>query len=283
MSVKIITDSTSYIPEEYKKKYDIKVVSLNVIMNGKSFREVELDNIEFCEYMEAAGDIPTSSQPSLEEMYDAFEEEVKLGNDVIGIFISSKMSGAFSSANLVKNMILEKYPNAKIEIIDSMTNCMQMGYQVLQAARLAKEGKKLKEIIDISIETREHSKFLFFPDTLQYLKKGGRIGNASALIGTILQIKPILTVQDGVTTVFDKVRTKKRAINTIVEKVMKDIEEKQLGEVIVHHINCEKEGKALAKILEEKIHIPVKIQTIGPIIGLHVGPGSIGVAYYTKE
>lgn len=283
MSIKIITDSTSYIPKEYVEEYDIKIVSLNVILEEKSFREVDIDNIEFYKSMAASSTIPTSSQPSLEEMYKIFEEEIKLDNHIVGIFISSKMSGAYSSANLVKNMILEKYPEAKIEIIDSMTNCMQMGFEVLQAARLAKEGRSFEEVINIAIETREHSKFLFFPDTLQYLKKGGRIGNASAFIGTLLQIKPILTVENGVTTVFDKVRTKKRAINTIVDKVVNDINDKKLGGVIVHHINCEEEGKSLAKILEDKIHIPVKVQTIGPVIGLHVGPGSIGVAYYTKN
>ena len=283
MSVKIITDSTSYIPEEYIKDYDINVVSLNVILEGTSYREVDLDNLEFYRKMELTGEIPKSSQPSLDEMMKVFEEVVKGGDDIVGIFLSSKMSGAYSSANLVKSMVLEKYPNAKIEIIDSMTNCMQMGYEVLEAARFAKEGKTIEEVVDIAIKTRERSRFLFFPDTLRYLKKGGRIGGAAALLGTVLQIKPILTVENGVTTVYEKVRTKKRAINTIIDKVLKDAKEKGLSEVIVHHINCEEEGKSLAKALEEKLHIPVKHQTIGPIIGLHVGPASIGVAYYTKK
>ncbi len=283
MSVKIITDSTSYIPEEYIKDYDINMVSLNVILEGKSYREVDLDNVEFYRKMELTGEIPNSSQPSLDEMMKVFEEVVKGGDDIVGIFLSSKMSGAYSSANLVKSMVLEKYPNAKIEIIDSMTNCMQMGYEVLEAARFAKEGKTIEEVVDIAIKTRERSRFLFFPDTLKYLKKGGRIGGAAALLGTVLQIKPILTVENGVTTVYEKVRTKKRAINTIIDKVLKDAKEKGLSEVIVHHINCEEEGKSLAKALEEKLHIPVKYQTIGPIIGLHVGPASIGVAYYTKK
>lgn len=283
MSVKIITDSTSYIPEEYIKDYDINVVSLNVILEGKSYREVDLDNLEFYRKMELTGEIPKSSQPSLDEMMKVFEEVVKGGDDIVGIFLSSKMSGAYSSANLVKSMVLEKYPNAKIEIIDSMTNCMQMGYEVLEAARFAKEGKTIEEVVDIAIKTRERSRFLFFPDTLRYLKKGGIIGGAAALLGTVLQIKPILTVENGVTTVYEKVRTKKRAINTIIDKVLKDAKEKGLSEVIVHHINCEEEGKSLAKALEEKLHIPVKHQTIGPIIGLHVGPASIGVAYYTKK
>lgn len=283
MPVKIVTDSTSYIPKELVEEYDISIVSLNVILNGISSKETDLDNIKFYEDMDESNTIPTSSQPSLDDLLKIFKEKVSLGYDIVGIFLSSSMSGTYSSANLVKNMILEEYPNSRIEIIDSKTNCMQMGFEVLQAARAAKSGKEIEQVVDEAIKVRENSRFLFVPDTLKYLKKGGRIGGAAALLGSILQIRPILTVENGVTTVFDKVRTKKRAIDRIVDKVLDDIDDKGLGEIMVHHINCEDEGKLLADRLAEKLKIPVKIQYIGPIIGLHVGPGSIGVTYYTKE
>lgn len=283
MGVKVVTDSTSYISDELIKEYDISIVSLNVILQGKSYREVDLDNRDFYRIMDETGEIPTSSQPSMEELLKVFKDIVSKGDDVLGIFLSSNMSGTYSSAHLVKEMTLEEYPNAKIEILDSRTNCMQMGFQALQAARVAKAGKSLEEVVDEAKKVIENSRFLFVPDTLKYLKKGGRIGGAAALFGTILQIRPILTVNDGVTSVFEKVRTKKKAINTIVNKVLTDIDEGGLGEVIVHHINCEEEGLELAKSLEEKLNIKVNIQSIGPIIGLHVGPGSMGVAYYTKK
>lgn len=282
MSVKIVTDSTSYISESVAKDLDISIVSLNVVLNGKSYREVELENKVFYEEMEKSGEIPTSSQPSMDEMINTFKAIAKEGNDIVGIFISSKMSGTYSTAHLIKEMVNEEYPNVKIEIVDSTTNCMQMGYQAIQAARLAKEGKDIEEVVKVAQYTAEKSRFLFTPDTLKYLKKGGRIGGAAALFGTILQIRPILTVENGVTTVFDKVRTKKKAVDTIVNKVLKDVEEKGLGEVIVHHIDCEEEGMQLANKLSEALNVEVGIQSIGPIIGLHVGPGSIGVAYYTK-
>lgn len=283
MSVKVVTDSTSYIPEKLIKEYDISIASLNVILNGKSYKEIDLNNREFYEQMNKSNEIPTSSQPSIDELFRIFKEKVVNGDNVIGIFLSSKMSGTYSNSHLVREMILEEYPNAKIELIDSMTNCMQMGYQVLQAAKSAKAGKNISEVVNDVLKIRENSRFLFVPDTLKYLKKGGRIGGASALVGTILQIKPILTVENGETTVFNKVRTKKKAIDTIVDKVLQDVKEKGLGKVIVHHINCENEGLELARRLEGKLGIPVTIQHIGPIIGLHVGPGSIGVAYYTES
>ncbi len=282
MTVKIVTDSTSYLPEELKEKYDIKVVSLNITMNGKSYKEVEIDNEKFYEEMEASKEIPTSSQPALDEMINTFENILSEGFDIAAIFLSSEMSGTFSSAHLVKEMVLENYPDRKIEIIDSKTNCMQMGFEVLEAAKSAKEGKSLEEVKEAALYVRENSRFLFAPESLTYLKKGGRIGGAAALFGSILQIKPILTVEKGVTTVFDKVRTKKKAVNTMVQKVLKDAEERGIRGITVHHINCEEEGKALAEILREKLKVEVHVEKIGPVIGLHVGPGSIGVAYYTK-
>lgn len=282
MAIKIVTDSTSYIPEEFINKYDISVVSLNVIMNGKSIREVDLDNETFYRQMEESTEIPSSSQPSPDEIYNTFENIIKEGNSIVGIFISSDMSGTVSSANLIKNMLLEKYPTAHIEIVDSRSNCMQMGYVAIEAAKAAAAGKSMEEVIDVCTSVINNSRFLFTPDTLDYLKKGGRIGGASALLGTLFQIKPILTVCDGKTTVFTKVRTKKKAVDTLVTTLVNDLQGKELGGVIVHHINCQDEGLSLAAKIKKQLGVDVQIDTIGPIIGLHVGPGSIGVAYFTK-
>lgn len=282
MAIKIVTDSTSYIPEEFINKYDISVVSLNVLMNGESIREVDLDNETFYSKMEESTEIPSSSQPSPDEIYNTFENIIKEGNSIVGIFISSDMSGTVSSANLIKNMLLEKYPTAHIEIVDSRSNCMQMGYVAIEAAKAAAAGKSMEEVIDVCTSVINNSRFLFTPDTLDYLKKGGRIGGASALLGTLFQIKPILTVCDGKTTVFTKVRTKKKAVDTLVTTLVNDLQGKELGGVIVHHINCQDEGLSLAAKIKKQLGVDVQIDTIGPIIGLHVGPGSIGVAYFTK-
>ena len=281
--VKVVVDSTSYIPKETLIENDISVVSLNVLLNGKSYREVDLENEFFYKEMNESKEIPKSSQPSVEEIKEVFTNIAKSGFDIVGIFISSKMSGTYSTAHLVREMVLEEYPETNIELIDSESNCMQMGFSAIQAARAAKRGENVEKVVEEAKKVINTSKFLFVPDTLKYLKKGGRIGGASALFGTILQIKPILTVQNGETSVYEKVRTKKKAIEVILKKVLDDMTEKGLGEVIVHHINCEEEGLEIAKKLENELKIPVKIQPIGAIIGLHVGPGSIGVAYYTKK
>ena len=281
MSIKIISDSTCYLPKEYISKHEISIASLNVLLNGNSYREVDLSNDWFYNEMSKSSAIPTSSQPSVEELYNIAESLVKDGHDIVGIFLSSDMSGTFSTSNLVKNMILENYPNAKIVMLDSRSNCMQAGFAVLEAAKAANENKSLDEVVSIAKNVIENSKFIFVPETLEYLKKGGRIGGAAALFGSLLQIKPILTVEDGKTTVFTKVRTKKKAIDKIVNTVLEQNSKTPIKDIIIHHINCESEGQELADRLKSSLGLDsIKIQSIGPIIGLHVGPGSIGVAYH---
>ena len=282
MTVRVVTDSTSYINEEQKKIYDISIVSLSVVFNDEDFKEINIENESFYEKLNNSLKVPTSSQPSLDEMYNMFEKQVKDNNEVVGIFLSSDMSGTYSNACLAKNMILENYRNAIIEIIDSRSNCMQLGYAVLAAAIAAQQGKSIDEIVKITKDNIKRSRFLFIPDTLEYLKKGGRIGGASALLGTILQIKPILTVVDGKTESFNKVRTKNKAIAVMIDKFIEDITNHGLGEVMIHHISNVEGALAFAKMVEERIGKKVEIAPIGPVIGIHVGPGTLGIVYYTQ-
>lgn len=283
MSIKIVTDSTSYIPQDLLEAYDISVLSLNVILNGSSKRELDISNDYFYEEMAKNNDIPTSSQPVPEEMLSLFDALTQEGHSVVGLFLSSEMSGTFASAHMVKDMILENNPEAEIVLVDSRSNCMQMGFAAIEGAKAAAEGKSMAEVVSIIRFVVEHSRFVFTPDTLDYLKKGGRIGGASALLGNLLQIKPILTVTSGKTAILTKVRTKKKAVATLVDTLFEDYSPDELGGVIVHHINCADEGLLLATALEEKLNLPVRIQPIGPVIGLHVGPGSIGIAYHKKH
>ncbi len=282
MAVRILTDSTSYIEKNIESQLDIKVISLNVIFGNESFKERDIDNEVFYKMMEEKG-IPTSSQPSVQELYDEMEKVVQNGDSILCIFISSHMSGTYSTAHMVKELILESYKNAKIEIVDSTSNCMQLGFSVIVAARAALEGKSLDQVKEIAEDNIKRSRFLFVPDTLKYLKKGGRIGSASALIGNLLKIIPILTVEDGVTTILTKVRTKKKAVATMTDKMFDDIEQYGVGEITVHHINAYDEALELIKTLEEKLKIKIGICSIGPVIGTHVGPGTIAVAYYTEK
>lgn len=283
MSVKIITDSTSYIPEIIRKDLDISVLSLNVSFDTEEYKEIDLKNEVFYKKMEEYEEPPKSSQPSIKDFYSMFEEKIIAGHEVVGVFLSSEMSGTYSTALIVKNMILENYPKAKIEIIDSRSNSMQLGFAAITGAKLAKEGKSIEEVVSGIEENIKRSKFIFIPDTFKYLKKGGRIGTAQAIIGSVLKIKPILTVINGKTAVLEKIRTRKKAIEKMVDVFAKDIENFGFGDAIVHHINCEEEALKLAELLKEKTEKIISIVPIGPVIGTHVGPGSIGIAYFTEK
>ncbi|KUO50291.1 MAG: fatty acid-binding protein DegV [Desulfitibacter sp. BRH_c19] len=280
MGIKILTDSTSYINEAVRESLDIAVVPLSVDFGDNAFKETEIDNKSFYEMMKKKG-IPKSSQPSIGDLYNEMEGIVKVGHSLLAIFLSSEMSGTYSTANTARDMILENYPNAKLEIIDSRSNCMQLGFAVIVAARAAMEGKTLDQVKKVAEENMKKSRFLFIPDSLEYLEKGGRIGRANAIIGNFLKIIPILTVENGVTTIFKKVRTKKKAVLTMVEQVLEDIRTLGLGEIIVHHIDCIDEARELANDMKQILDVDISIQAIGPVIGLHVGPGAIAIAYYT--
>ncbi len=282
MAVQILTDSTSYINENIRKQLGINWVSLNISLAGETMREVDIDNESFYKMMALKG-IPTSSQPSIGEMYNAMLKVIKTGDSLCGIFLSSDMSSTFSTGEMAKEMVLKEYPDAEIEIVDSRSNCMQLGFAVILAARAAQAGKALNEVKAAAMNNIKRSRFLFIPDTLEYLKKGGRIGGASALLGTLLNIKPILTVEDGKTSVFTKVRTKKNGIITMIDKMLLDIEKYGLGEIIVHHINCYDEAVEVAALIKEKLKINVDTAPIGPVIGLHVGPRTVAIAYYTAR
>lgn len=279
MAIKIITDSTSYIPKQIKEALDIKVLSLEVNFSDMSFKESDIENAEFYKLLETK-EIPRSSQPPIGEVCDEIKRAVEAGNDVVGVFLSSDMSGTYSTANLAKDMVLEEYPEARIEIIDSRSNCMQLGFAAIVAAREAKDGKNIEEVKKIVEENIKRSRFLFIPENLVYLKKGGRIGGAGALIGNILKIIPILTVENGVTSVKAKVRTKNKAIAAMLEMMQKDNETSKIKEVMIHHINCLEEAKKLSEQVRELLQVDAQICDIGPVIGLHVGPGALGIVYY---
>lgn len=283
MSVKIITDSTSYLTDEMLKKYDIDVISLSVSLNGVTELETEIDNEMFYDEIEATGDFPKSSQPSIGSLYNMMENIIKNGDDIVGVFLSSKMSGTYSSALAVRQMILDDYRDANIRIIDSTSNCMQLGLIVLEGAIVAFNGLGIDKVVERINHTIPRTKFIFIPNNLEYLKKGGRIGSASALAGNILKLIPILTVKDGMTDVIQKIRKKNKAISRLVEIVREDNLKYDIKKMYIHHIQDLEEGELILKELEQILNMEIELVDIGPVIGSHVGPKAIGIAYLSEE
>lgn len=283
MTIKLVTDSTSYIEEKTKKDLDIKIVNLSVNFPDESFEEDAVDYDHFYERIKREGVIPTSSQPSLGIIHDTFKQIIVKGEEVLGIFISSKMSGTYETALHARKMLLEEYPEARIEIMDSKTNCMALGLQVVEAGIAAKAGKKIEEVMQIAEQIRERVRFYFVPNTLEYLIKGGRIGGASALIGSLLKVRPILYVNDGMTDVKERVRGTKAAVKRISSLLQEDASRYGLKHLLVHHIHDHERAGELADSLKQQYNREVSICPIGPVIGLHVGPGTLAVVYCTEN
>jgi DegV family protein with EDD domain len=160
---------------------------------------------------------------------------------------------------------------------------MQLGFTALAAAKAAREGADAAGCAEAARGVIPRSRFLFTPATLEYLRRGGRIGNASALVGSVLQVRPILTVADGETTVVKKVRTTKRAIEEIVALAEADLDAHGLVDLAVHHIDAEEQARAVAGVFAERLGRDVPLVPIGAVIGTHVGPGAVGVVYVTRE
>lgn len=283
MGVRVIGDSTSYIPLPLRDSLDIKVAVLSSELEGVSYPDDPDDCAAFYDALAKSSIMPTTSQPSVQAMVDLMEERVAAGHEVVGVFISQLMSGTYSTALLARDMVRERHPDAVIECVDGRSNSMELGFAVLAAARKAAEGGSVEEVVAAAEDMTLHTRFLFTPLSLEYLKRGGRIGNASALLATLLQIKPVLTVVDGVTDTLAKVRTLQKSHDLILETFAADIRDKGgLGEVIVHHIHDAAAGRAFADRVAEIAGREVEIRDIGPGVGTHVGPGTVGLVYWTN-
>jgi DegV family protein with EDD domain len=283
MAVRVITDSTSYIPPDEAEALGIRVVQLSATLDGVTRTEDEIDPESFYRAMLASPQFPTSSQPSVASIIEAMEEPVAAGDEVVAVLLSSKMSGTYETALMARDQVLARHPSAGIAVVDSLSNCMEEGFAVLAAARVADDDGTLADVVAAARKTTARTRWLFSPASLEYLRMGGRIGNARALLGTLLQVRPILTVIDGVTATVRSVRTQRRAVETIADMVASDAEAHGLVDIVVHHILAAPEAEVLAKLLGERIGRRPRVQQIGPAIGLHVGPGTLGVVYETRE
>jgi DegV family protein with EDD domain len=281
VSVKVFTDSTSYISKEMQEELDIEIIPLSVHFSDESFIETEVDYGYFYQKIEKTGEIPTSSQPPPGQFIAAFQKALSRGDHIVGIFISSTMSGTWATALHVKKQLMEQYPEARMEIIDSHTNCMALGLQVLEAARIAKAGGNIDAVVKAAQYIHDRVHFYFVPETLEYLRKGGRIGTASALLGTLLNIRPILTVDmaKGMTHLLEKARGTSNAVKRMLYIMEEDHKKYGLKEIIVHHINAPEKARQLRQVLIDRYGLPVNILSIGPVIGLHTGLGTIGMVY----
>jgi DegV family protein with EDD domain len=279
MSIKIITDSTADLPKGILEEYDIKVLPLTVNFGDKVYRDgVDLMPSEFYKMLGESTELPTTSQVNPPSFIAAYDEELKNGNSVISIHLSSKGSGTYQSAVIAKNNLASE----KIRVIDSLGYSMGIGLLVMEAARMAREGSTLDEIEQKVLDMRDRMQYIFGVDTLEYLKRGGRLSAAKAIIATVMNIKPILQVKQGELEVLDKVRGRKKVLNRIVEiagERGKNLKEQTMAIV---HAECEEDAYRLRDMVAERFNPrEIIISEIGCVIGTHAGPGTISLFFLT--
>lgn len=275
--IRIVTDSTADIPRELQEQLDIVVVPLKVHFGEETYVDgIDITSADFYEKLAAASQLPTTSQPSPADFLDVYKQTAaEPGDEIISIHISSALSGTYQSAVLAKQLLEDQIP---VHIVDSRYACYGHGMMVVTAAQMAKEGKSVDEILAEIERRRAESRIYFIVDTLQYLHKGGRIGKASALFGSLLNIKPILTVDEaGEVAPVDKVRGQKNALNRMIELLKRDFGDRPF-ELHVGHANAPDMARELRDLLKKSLNAETKsFIEVGPVIGTHAGPGTLAV------
>jgi DegV family protein with EDD domain len=279
--IAIVTDSCAYIPDILTHDLPIHVIPLILLVGDKSYKDgVDIQPDAFYSLMKSSTAIPTTSQPSPQDFVNLYKPLLEKGFEILSIHISSKLSGTVDSAMQAKSM----FPGKRIEIFDSLSVAMGLGFQVLTAARVAKQGKSMEECLAAVQDAREKSGVYFIVANLEYLRRGGRLGGAAALLGTVLDLKPILEIRDGKIEAAEKVRTMNKAIDRMLDMFEKKINEKGTPIRISALFSDDAEP---AKILLDRAKqrfgaLEIKdavLTTVSPVIGCHVGPGTLGICF----
>jgi DegV family protein with EDD domain len=281
--VALVTDSTAYIPEELIKKHNLTVVPQVLIWGDETFQDgLDILPSEFYKRLETAKVMPTTSQVAVVTMKAAFEKLLEAGYDVLGLFISSKLSGTVQSAIQAREML----PKAteRIAVVDSITTAMAMGFQALAVARAAQQGASLSDCLKLVEKVLKQTGVFFVVDTLEFLRRGGRIGGAQALLGSALNIKPVLTLVDGRIETADKVRTKSKAIDRMVGLVVESVSGRTPVRLATLHANAEADAMSALEAAAARLSPVEKVLTsVSPVIGAHTGPGTVGLAYMAGD
>ncbi|GBG94889.1 DegV family protein [Ligilactobacillus salitolerans] len=281
MKIAVVTDSTAYLPQKDIEKYNIRIVPIPVIMDGKTYQEgIDITTDQFFEKLRTSDSFPSTSQPSVGELVELYENLGDQGYDtVISIHLAATISGLF---NTLKTVVAPQVKKVKVIPIDSKITVMLMGNLVLEAARMAQRGENVANIIKRIEHLQQTMNEYFVVDDLQNLVRGGRLSNASAFLGSVLKIKPILTFDDQDKIVaFEKVRSAKRAL-----KRVEDLFEEQVKDapypvrMIVIHANDKQAALNWQKKLAKQYpQYPIDLSYFGPVIGAHLGEKALALAW----
>ena len=278
--IAVVTDSSTGLPEAFVKEHGITVVPLNIHFTDAVYKDgVDIGEEEFYRKLAAAAELPSTSQPSAGDFVEAFKRAAQGADGVVAVVLSSALSGTYSSALTAKDML----PDIPIAVVDSRGISMTLGYLVMAAARASREGKSLQEIVALLESMVPRMRIWFLLDTFKYLVKGGRVGGATALMGSVLSIKPLLQIENGRVEPLDKVRTRTKAVERLMSLFKKDVD----GHV-VHCCVIHSQVPAEAEELKRQVtaaYPEVKdliVTTVTPVIGVHTGPAALGLCFYSE-
>jgi len=277
--IALVTDSTAYIPKDLLKKHDISVAPQILIWGDKTYEDdVDIKPQEFYSKLSSSKVMPTTSQVTPSSLHKIFVEKVESGSDVLAILLSSKLSGTIQSAVQARELMGKS--GEKVHIVDSLTTAMAMGFIVLLTARAAERGANLQDCIKLAEMLIPQTGVFFAVDTLEFLHRGGRIGGAQRFIGSALNMKPILGLVDGKVEGIDRIRTKSKAHDRILELTLEKARGKHPIHVATLHANAPDDAKALLARAEKELNPAESIFTeVSPVVGNHAGPGTVGLAF----
>jgi DegV family protein with EDD domain len=248
-----------------------------IIWSGKVLRDgIDIRPKEFYTRLQKDKEMPTTSQPSPDAIHKVFVSLLEKGYDILGVFLSSKLSGTYASAEQAKAML----PDENIEIIDSLTGSMGAGWPILNAARASEKGANLRECKSIVEKALQNVGIFLMVDTLEYLHRGGRIGRAQSFLGNILKLKPILEVADGEFVGLEQIRTRQKALDRLTEILVERVGKRKPVHLGILHANAE----STVKLLNEKVSKILRpsetlVTDVSPAVGVHLGPGTVGFAF----
>jgi DegV family protein with EDD domain len=275
--VALVTDSTASIPIEYMQKHNIKVAPQILVWANETYRDgVDIQSDEFFSRLSEAKVMPTTSQASPQSFCDIYEQLLGHDYSILTVVISEELSGTLASARQAK----EQFPKAPIEIVDSRTTAMAMGFIVLLAARAAEDGASLAECKQLAEAACKNTGVIFTVETLEFLHRGGRIGGGARLLGTALNLKPILEVTNGRVEAVERIRTRKKSLNRVIELVEEHIAGRQPVRIASLHANAPEAAQQLLEEANKRLHAIESIfAEVSPVVGNHAGPGTVGLTF----
>jgi len=277
--VAVVTDSTTYLPPDLVKKHNISIAPQVLIWGEQTYKDgVEIQSQEFFTRLKTTKVMPTTSQVAVISFQEIFQDLTEKGYEVLAILVSSKLSGTVQSAIQAKDMMGSA--REKIHVVDSQSVAMALGFQALTIARAIEDGASLNDAKSLAEKLYEYTGVFFAVDTLEFLHRGGRIGGAQRFLGTMLNMKPILAIQDGRVEGIERIRTKSKAIDRVLEMVVEKAKGKSPIRLATLHANATEEAKALLARAEQELN-PVEsfLTEVSPTVGTHAGPGTVGLAF----